>query len=927
MTREQLLCPMVLHWGPNFRKKLEESHVSMTKEERLLEFDKWFDENIDAINESISNKNNKLNEKLDKIYFDEFDLEDVEKASTEDTEEGETLTGAHIFKLDNKNNDDTNIYKFIDDFYDNVQSEHIENDTHEEIMSKLDVSSVKDMTALFAFTNLPNIDLSSWDTHNVEHMEGMFYRSTFNNPSICRWDVSSCDDFKNMFLFCNFHYSLKFWSPKMIEKSQSDGTSILTHASLPVIGAVEDEQTSVRRKERAEIFDKLRKSAKESTSAALAEESYVMDFETFVNEGKVKDFINKGIEKVKDVFRAIELKFGDIVAFFKKDGSYIPAMSPYSSINMISNGKINGVTAYCGKNDKNLNDNVKTVADVVKSPEYYGIIEKDSIEYKNYQTFCQMINEHYEKYGNVGNFDVINEDYPTVDDLSPRSNTDTRIPLHAKSAAVMARDITTKSLTRRIKDILEFVPGNIDDDTPPSGTLFIWGAPGIGKSTIPSAVINAWNESQEEQGSNLRKALMVIQCGDLSVDGMSLPMPEDISIDTQLELNPTMKKYIEDMGIDMDKNNNVLKQKHIQVVDAPKTWLPVFKKTRNTEERKIRNAIANGYSILKKNHGETEVIPTTEGGILMFDEFFRANENVFSTMMQICLNRSFGDWDLGDKWAILCCSNRPSDDAEVFANYKSSAGTTIGNRFGAGIFNFVPSFSEWREWAVKHGNFDDATLDFLTKEKETVDGEIEYTNWHNVKPGRFYQFGEMATVTPRSWTMLMDKYQEKKKKYGYKSILDIPVDEFVEDAAGIIGEDMAHAYNTHMDSFRKSSVDVGKIMNDSTYTIKIKDKDKNDSVITVCKKVLGRIKADYSPKELPSVDNLMNIFNFFSKHYGVSQDNVVKGMHIDIIDYLTDNSVGAFEKMRRNEYGAYISSVDAKYDLDKYDLGCYAKMR
>ena len=93
------------------------------------------------------------------------------------------------------------------------------------------------------------------------------------------------------------------------------------------------------------------------------------------------------------------IKMGNFVAMFNNEGDIIDASSPYTALNYISDGEVNGVTAFTSVKNKYLNDNVKSTADIVESPEYYGIVDKDSIEYRNYQTMVAMINEHYNKYG------------------------------------------------------------------------------------------------------------------------------------------------------------------------------------------------------------------------------------------------------------------------------------------------------------------------------------------------------------------------------------------------------------------------------------------------------------------------------------------------------------------------------------------------
>ncbi len=58
MTIEQLLSPAVMEWSK------ENSHLS--KEQSIEEFDKWFADNIDLINESVKDNIDEINESLER---------------------------------------------------------------------------------------------------------------------------------------------------------------------------------------------------------------------------------------------------------------------------------------------------------------------------------------------------------------------------------------------------------------------------------------------------------------------------------------------------------------------------------------------------------------------------------------------------------------------------------------------------------------------------------------------------------------------------------------------------------------------------------------------------------------------------------------------------------------------------------------------
>lgn len=915
MTIEQLLCPAVIRWEAEFRKYLNESNISMSEDEIDAEFDKWLVENEELINQSVKDNINhinetiernrqkfskKLNEKFDFGFDDdnfaneddeeEPDIEEPEEEFDPEEPEVRSITGAT--KLVDKKDSDYNIFSVINDFYDMVEEEHTNEMTHRSILRKLDVSDITNMTALFAFTNLPNIDLSSWNTGNVKSMEGMFYKSTFNNDTICEWDVSSCKDFKNMFLFCPFNQSLKKWTPAFVEKTfiNSDGTKEkrLVRQDLPVIGGTEDETRNVAKKFRRSMFQRMRD---EDEVVESKKYTHVIDYDTFINEGKFKDFIHKGVEKVKSFFKTVTLKIDDIIAFFKEDGEIYPATSAYTSLNTVASGAIPGVKAYCDIDNPYLN-NVEKVASIVPEPGYYGIIDKNSVEYRNYETFKGMVNEHYAKYGNTGPFQMINEE-----DFK-------RVGFSAADGGVVARDIDSDDLREILEDLVENVPAYKGDNH--GGAVFIWGAPGIGKSTIPKAIVKAWNK---EKGDALhKKALMVVQCGDLTIDGFSLPIPMEKSIEDYLNERPVLKDKVASQGISLDTLEKIKKNMHKVSAEAPKTWLPAFKMDATQEEIDILNDIANGYLEIKNKDGKIVKTETTEGGILLFDEFFRANEEVFKIMMQIILNREYSGYMLGNKWGILCCSNRPNDDEEVQKGFERT-GAVVGTRMLAGAYNFIPSFDEWKKWAVSEGGFDNITLEFLKFDTDPDNGE--YTNWHTIRPDEYIQRGKTAWPTPRTWSALMNELNLYKENHGYANIVDIPDTKLRRIADGIIGEDMAVRYVAFLKSHASSiAVDAKAVLEDPDYVIP------SSNCPDVVKQIENYVTITYDDTNLPDVSLLMNMFNKLNSRYSRSKDNYVKRMHLNIIKHfkiMTNQK----NKLALREY---LEATNDRYNFDKADF-------
>jgi len=927
MTIEQLLCPAVIRWEADFRKHLNESHIEMTDDEIADEFDKWLVENEDLINKSVEDNIDHINETIqrnskklkslnegifdDDAFDDDDDDKDDDSTSVEDEPitcevEGEkidpdepeenrsSLTGA--VKLTDNKNSKYNIFGFINDFYDMVVEEHTNAETHKGILRKLDVSDITNMSALFAFTDLPNIDLSSWNTGRVKLMEGMFYKSTFNNDSICDWDVSSCADFKNMFLFGAFNQSLKKWTPKWVEKNfrNPDGTmeKKTVRADLPIIGGTEDEARTVAKNYRRGLF----KAMKDEDAVDVKENKntidmkHVVDFDTFINEGKFKDFIDRGVEKVKDILKSIALKFDNIIAFFKEDGEMYPAVSAYTSLNTAASGKVPGVTAFCDVDNEYLNE-VPKEASVVESPEYYGIIDKDSVEYRNFETFSSMINEHYQKYGDTGMFLLNESDYK-------------RVGFSAEEGGVVAKDISSDDLREILEDVIENVPANKGDKH--GGAVFIWGAPGIGKSSIPKSIVKAWNA---KKGDALhKKALMVVECGDLTIDGFSLPIPVEKSISEYLDERPMLNDIIKKSGVSVDVLEKIKKNMHKVSVEAPKTWLPAFKMTSNQDEVNILNDIANGHLDISNKNGKIVTTETTEGGILLFDEFFRANEEVFKILMQLLLNRTYSGYMIGNKWGLLCCSNRPNDDEEVRNGFEKT-GAVVGTRMLAGAYNFIPSFEDWKKWAVKEGGFDELTIEFLMFDKNP---KGEYTNWHTIRPDEYTARGKTAWPTPRTWSALMNELNLYMENHGYTNVVEIPKEKISRIADGIIGEDMSVKYVAFLKAHAGSIVvDPKAVLENPEYKIP-----ETSKCPDVTRQIENYIKIKYDADDLPTVDLLMNLYNKLNDTYSGAKDNFVKMMHVNLIKFFKVMKNKATKVALKD----YLQAVDERYNIEEADV-------
>lgn len=190
--------------------------------------------------------------------------------------------------------------------------------------------------------------------------------------------------------------------------------------------------------------------------------------------------------------------------------------------------------------------------------------------------------------------------------------------------------------------------------------LLVWGAPGIGKTSIVKNVL------KEYAG---KKRLIVKNLGQCQKDDFSLPaFARDVSGDI--------------IGVD----------------EVPKTWLPMYKKTGDPAVDAIADNVANGG---------TKEGKVGEGGVLFFDEIARCGKDVQAVALSLIQDREMVGYTLGSKWAIVAASNRECDDI----NMDITLSKALGNRFQQ--FNFVPSLDNWLDWAKKQNYIGEEVRSFL----------------------------------------------------------------------------------------------------------------------------------------------------------------------------------------------------------------------
>jgi len=217
-------------------------------------------------------------------------------------------------------------------------------------------------------------------------------------------------------------------------------------------------------------------------------------------------------------------------------------------------------------------------------------------------------------------------------------------------------------------------------------SLMIWGAPGIGKTQIVNQVVNA--------GTDWGRVIDV-QTSKMAPEDWMLPTIQDPNIHIEYDDGkvPGTRKD-RDASEEAGRGRGAMPPMPLRNVDIPKFWLPVWLPTTNPKDPEVdkrRNDAANEGN----------------GGVLFLDELSRADPMVMNTCLKLVEERVMGEYKLGSLWTIIAASNRTQDEAEGV----TGVGNALAGRFNH--VNFVPTFEEWKEWAIKSGKIDMKILSFL----------------------------------------------------------------------------------------------------------------------------------------------------------------------------------------------------------------------
>ena len=118
---------------------------------------------------------------------------------------------------------------------------------------------------------------------------------------------------------------------------------------------------------------------------------------------------------------------------------------------------------------------------------------------------------------------------------------------------------------------------------------------------------------------------------------------------------------------------------------------------------------ANPPAVLPTDNGST-----SKGGFIFLDEMNRAKPAVLNSMMQFVQMGRIGQYQLPDKWVIVAAGNRPEDVTGVGS--VAEFDFAMADRFK--ILNFVPDPKKWAQWARGTEKIPSEIIDFIERNPE-----------------------------------------------------------------------------------------------------------------------------------------------------------------------------------------------------------------
>ena len=361
------------------------------------------------------------------------------------------------------------------------------------------------------------------------------------------------------------------------------------------------------------------------------------------NEGFIKDTIKKGWEKAKSFFKICMRKIKNFIAIFDGDGHLLPVVSPQAVMDNFAGSSAVKVLGTNALNDSvieaggKVNNSAPTFEEGTydDGPDGDKFFDwelkkeyKNSIEYQNFMSIPSIIKEHY-NYSDE-EFEKINEAWKDV--------AKDRVSYLDRSQLGKVKAINIEKFEKLIGGLIEdwsinrgkstvSVDGDDVEIGDPMGNILVFGAPGIGKSTVPQMVVDKFNQDVAKGDKSQMISLISINCANIAAGDFMMPtMPKESDVISTIndfaDTFPESGEYFKNLSKDEQGKvaATIRSSGQFKSSDAPKCWLPSWKKTGNDKIDKMLDDYSNGGVYMDKDR---HTYKTGGGGIILFDELLR----------------------------------------------------------------------------------------------------------------------------------------------------------------------------------------------------------------------------------------------------------------------------------------------------------------
>ncbi len=645
------------------------------------------------------------------------------------------------------------------------------------------------------------------------------------------------------------------------------------------------------------------------------------------NEGFIKDTLKKGWEKLKSLFSIGMKKVKGFITIFDSNGNVFPVVSPCAVIDKFSGSDAVEVYAPKALSDLTIQaggNGCEEIAHVEHSDEYFEDAPEGSREYENFlsirQHFGRGVSESWE--GVVRDRNKYTEDSEGLSQGWLKLN-------NADFEAIVK-----KLIDQRVNGEGKVVKTSNGSTIKPYDNILVFGAPGIGKSTIPEMIVNEYNKNVKDGDPSKMISLIKINCGRLKSGDLLMPTPpRAVDIITGIQDDektfPTAAKYIDSLS---PEENERLKRKlgginQFKVTDVPKSWFPAYRPV-GGEYDEIQRDMANS-GVYTDDDGKT--IKVGNGGIIFLDELLRAEPDIFHELMNFLFERELEGWKLGSKWAIIACSNRPCDSKKVADTWNDWMDEPAeAERFAIKCL-LIPDPESWmnyerKSWKEEDFGKIDILFDFIFEKSSRIklgDDREEYPRWISQvsKTNLGVDSNQSGlSLSPRMWDKIINRIKDKMTEEGINNILKMTEKQLRSACEGSMDPNLLPVF---LDWFEqhKNRVDINLIMDDPTF-IKLKDEDINDSVRanTVIDSVITGIKDEFGDnKDALTDEKLANIAAWIGINFHGDIEYAIKFVRF-IGDEFFDGLYGTtkFIETMYTINAAYPQS-DLYDDIDRYE--------